>query len=215
MWYTILITLVVDAGGLLVLYALLRDRVRRATTSESQIAQIREEVSRLLVELNRTTDRNIVLMEDRIGSINELLAAADKKIGLLQREIEKHDVGTKIYSRLAQGRSPAVGGAPGPFDARRAAPEAPPAGPSLAVELSERPEEGARTRGGEDATARRGEGAPKRRREGPVGSEGDLQERVMMLHRAGFTSALIAGRVGIPLGEVELIISLEQRKGKA
>jgi hypothetical protein len=37
----------------------------------------------------------------------------------------------------------------------------------------------------------------------------------MMLYRAGFSASLIASRVGAPVGEVELIISLEQRKGQA
>ena len=72
MWYTILITLVVDFGGLLLVYVLLRDRVRRATTvAVRRSTEIREEVSRLLVELNQTTDRNIALMEDKIASLNE------------------------------------------------------------------------------------------------------------------------------------------------
>src|SRR5208337_3224345 len=105
MWYTVLITLMLDIGGLLLIYVLLRDRVRRAASSDAHIAEIRDEVSRLLVELNRTTDRNIALIEDRIASLNELLSSADKKIGLLRRETEKHDVGTQIYSRLAEGRS--------------------------------------------------------------------------------------------------------------
>ena len=95
MWYTVLITLVLDVGGLLLIYALLRDRVRRATSRDAHIAEIRDEVSRLLVELNRTTDRNIALIEDRIASLNELLSSADKKIGLLRRETEKHDVGPR------------------------------------------------------------------------------------------------------------------------
>ena len=113
MWYTVLITLILDVGGLLLIYVLLRDRVRRAASSDAHIAEIRDEVSRLLVELNRTTDRNIALIEDRITSLNELLSSADKKIGLLRRETEKHDVGTQIYSRLAEGRSRATG-APAP-----------------------------------------------------------------------------------------------------
>jgi hypothetical protein len=33
-----------------------------------------------------------------------------------------------------------------------------------------------------------------------------------MLHRSGFSAGLIAGRVGAPLGEVELIIALEERR---
>ena len=214
MWYTILITLVVDFGGLLLVYLVLRDRVRRASSTESRIAEIREEVSRLLVELNQATDRNIALMEDKIRALNEAIATADKKIGLLRRETEKHDVGSQIYSRLAEGRLPRASASPAerpaaeirgaesaeyrgaesagaqPAARRRtgsAEPRLAPAAPPLAVELSER----------------------------AGGAAGDVRERVMMLSRAGFTPSLIASRVGVPLGEVELIISLEQRKGQA
>jgi hypothetical protein len=222
MWYTILITLVVDVGGLIIIYALLRDRLRRATTAEAQIAEIREEVSSLLVELNQTTDRNIVLMEDRIASLNDLLGTADKKIGLLQREIEKHDVGTKIYSRLAETRPAAPLGASASGAGQAGAPrqaaaqveptvEAPPT-PPLAVELSVRTDQRAPlraepvARGVEQSDP--GPGRPAR------GAEGDVRQRVMMLYRSGFSPSLIASRVGAPLGEVELIISLEERKGK-
>ena len=214
MWYTILITLVLDFGGLLLVYILLRDRVRRATTSDSQIEEIRAEVSRLLVELNQTTDRNIALLEDKIASLNDALSAADKKIGLLHREIEKHDVGSQIYSRLAEGRAQRLP-MPDPLPPRgekapgvdRAVPpraETPPEKP-LAVELSEKPSE---------RDSRRADGALHVER-GEAPTAPDLRERVMMLHRSGFSSSLIASRVGMPLGEVELIISLEQRKGKA
>jgi hypothetical protein len=258
MWYTILILLALDVGGLLLVYALLRDRVRRATTAEAQVAEVRDEMSRLVVELNSTTDRNIALIEDRIASLNDLLAAADKKIGLLHREMEKHDVGTQVYSRLVEGRQGRVAPvappprrlagaeddegtrapgaaerqleAPGPRgreapreaaasasaapggrarsrEAPRATdrrePVAPPA--PLAVELSEMPAEP--RRGAESGSRGPGREAAA---EGP-----DLGERVLMLHRAGFAAPLIASRVGAPVGEVELIISLEQRKGRA
>jgi hypothetical protein len=191
MWYTILIMLVVDFGGLLLLYVVLSNRVKKATTVQSQIDEIREEVSRLLVELNQTTDRNVAVLEDKIASLNEVLSSADKKIGLLQREIEKHDVGSQIYSRLAERKpqrppeavpAPAVPPEPAQKTAPRSVPPRVEKAPALAVELSEKP---------------------------------DLHERVMMLHRSGFAPSLIASRVGVPLGEIELIISLEQRKGKA
>jgi hypothetical protein len=198
MWYAIFVTLVVDIGGLLVIYAVLRDRLQRAASAQAQVAEIREEVSRLLVELNQVTDRNLALMEDKVASLNDALSTADKKIGLLRREIEKHDVGSQIYSRLAEGRPrpvppPAAAQMPEPAPAPRPAEEREPP-PALAVELSEKP-----TSAGAAA----------------AGSAPDLRERVMMLHRAGFSLSLIASRVGAPLGEVELIVSLEQRKGQA
>jgi hypothetical protein len=205
MWYAILITLVIDVGGLLLVYVLLRDRVRRATSSEAQISEIRDEVSRLVVELNQTTDRNIALMEDRISSLNEQLSVADKKIGLLRREIEKHDVGTQVYGRLAETRP------------RPSAPSLPP----LSVELSEKPvppedERDAGLREWREPAPERPQAAAVPRAAVSVRREeaGDLRERVMLLFRSGFAASLIASRVGVPLGEVELIISLEQRKGQ-
>jgi hypothetical protein len=238
MWYTVLITLILDVGGLLLIYVLLRDRVRRAASSDAQIAEIRDEVSRLLVELNRTTDRNIALIEDRIASLNELLSSADKKIGLLRRETEKHDVGTQIYSRLAEGRSrvagaPAAG--PQPRQEREEMPQPQPrqerdggaggvaegaaarmtprvaagvaagSAPQLSVELSDGPE----------SRVERGGLESRQERDGAAGRPPDLQQRVVMLHNAGFAASLIASRVGVPLGEVELIIALQERKGRA
>jgi len=246
MWYTVLIMLVLDIGGLLLIYVLLRDRVRRAASSDAHIAEIRDEVSRLLVELNRTTDRNIALIEDRIGSLNELLSSADKKIGLIRRETEKHDVGTQIYSRLAEGRSRVPGAQaqvsrsrqehdqmPQPRQERgQVAPGVAAAGgaPPLAVELSDGPENRMgrsnlqESRGREDAVQSRQERdqtpQPRQEREGVAAGVAaekppDIQQRVVMLHNAGFAAALIASRVGVPLGEVELIIALQERKGRA
>ncbi len=126
MWYTVLITLVIDVGGLLLLYALLRDRIRRATSAAAQIAELREEVSRLVVELNQTTERNVALLEDRVSGLGELLTAADRKMALLQREIEKHDVGTRVYSRLVEGN---VRAAPGSARAAQIGTQAVPGGP--------------------------------------------------------------------------------------
>jgi hypothetical protein len=187
MWYSILITLIVDIGGLLVIYAVLRDRVRRAASAATQIAELRDEVSRLVVELNQTTERNVALLEDRISGLSELLGAADRKMALLAREIEKHDVGAKVYSRLAPG--PAAADSPASH---------------LSVELSE----GKRAQGPAEEPSPK---VPSARE--TAASRQDVRQRVVMLSHSGFSPHLIATRVGIPLGEVELIISLERQRG--
>jgi hypothetical protein len=61
-------------------------------------------VDRIIVELNSTTDRNITLLEDKVQRLEALLEQADKKIGILRREIEKHELTSKVYSDLAHSR---------------------------------------------------------------------------------------------------------------
>jgi hypothetical protein len=190
---TILILLAVEIGGLLVIYAVLRERVRRGTSAAAQSRELRDEVSRLVVELNQTTDRNIALVEDGIARLNEVLARADKKIGLLRRESEKHDVGVQVYSRLAEGRD-SVG--QGVAAANRASAAA------------------AHGAAGEPSFTRSGQPHPSPAEARDAGAV-DAHERVLELARGGFAPSLIAARVGIPLGEVELIISLERRKGQS
>ncbi len=192
----ILILLAVEIGGLLVIYAVLRERVRRGTAAAAQSQELRDEVSRLVVELNQTTDRNIALVEDGIARLNEVLARADKKIGLLRRESEKHDMGMQVYNRLAEGRGAVVQGARAANGARSAATKG--AGSVEGELLSARPGQ-ARA-----VSAEAGDAEPV-----------DAHERVLRLARGGFAPSLIAARVGIPLGEVELIISLERRKGQS
>jgi hypothetical protein len=96
---TIFILIAVNVAGYFVIFALLGRRLDRRASPDSRI---REEVNRLMVELNQTTDRNIALIEDRVAGLTDLLSRADKKIGLLRRENEKHDMGARVYGRIAQ-----------------------------------------------------------------------------------------------------------------
>jgi hypothetical protein len=168
---TVVILLAVEIGGLLVIWAVLRERVRRAASAASQAGELREEVGRLVVEMNQTAERNIALVEDAMARLNELLARTDKKIGLLAREADRHDGGMRLYGKLAE--------------ARRAAEPA---------------------SAGDAAVP--GAAAPAR---GPVPA--DPRAEVVLLSRQGFAPALIASRVGLPLGEVELIAAIEKRRG--
>ncbi len=171
---TIVILLAVELGGLAIVYAVLRERLRRAASAAAQSQELREEVSRLVVELNQTTERNVALVEDAIARLNELLARADKKIGLLRREADRHDGGLELYSRLAEARpasssvnGPPQPGPPQPGRPRAARAVAPGAAPAV-----------------------------------------DAREEAARLARLGFAVPLIAQRVGLPMGEVELIVRL-------
>lgn len=177
---TVVILLAVEIGGLLVIWAVLRERVRRAVSAASQAQELRDEVGRLVVEVNQTTERNIALVEDAMARLNELLARTDKKIGLLAREAERHDGGMRLYGKLS--------------DARRAA--QPQVAPAPRAPLGE------------------GSVPHPQQAVGPLSEHPpvDLRAEVALLSRQGFAPALIASRVGLPLGEVELIAAIENRR---
>ncbi len=99
------------AGGYLAVYLLLKRRLARALSAAAILGEVREEVNRILVELNQTTNRNITRIEDRIRSLNEVLGKADKRLALLARETEKQDLASRLYSELS-ARRPAPSGEP-------------------------------------------------------------------------------------------------------
>jgi len=137
-------------------YLILKRKIEKIANADSQLEEVREEVARVIIELNQTTERNIALIEDRISRLVELLSTADKKIGLLKRESEKHEVSQRVYSKLS-------------------------AKPVVNVPKS-------------------------------TGPKKDNQQEILRLHLAGFTPRVIARRIGLSMGEVELIISLSERK---
>ena len=104
---TILILAAV-AAGYAVVYFLLKKKIARALSSAAVLREVREEVNRILVELNQTTHRNVTLIEDRIAALSELLARADKKIALVRREEEKKELADRLYTELAARRREAA-----------------------------------------------------------------------------------------------------------
>jgi Mg2+ and Co2+ transporter CorA len=92
-------------AGFFVVYLILKQKLSKTFDPQTVLESIREEVDRIIVELNSTTDRNITLLEDKVQSLTSLIEQADKKISILRREIEKHELAGKVYSELAEKRT--------------------------------------------------------------------------------------------------------------
>jgi hypothetical protein len=135
------------------LFLLLRKRIERNLDPKELGGKVKEELTSIMVELNRTTDQNIGLLEDKIGELKALVEKAEKRIALLKREAEKQDAARDLYRQIGQSKKP------------------------------ER-----------------------------AGEKRSVQQEVVRLHREGFSPEVIAGHLGKTVGEVELIISVEQRK---
>ncbi len=161
-----LLLLVAVVAGYVVVYFILKKKISRTLGAANVLREVREEVNRILVELNQTTHRNVSLLEDRIASLAEMLARADKKIALARRETEKQELAEKVYSELAARRG------------QRPASEASTPNEPAAAPLSL-----------QDAAA-----------------------DAVRLAQAGLSPALIARRLALSLGEVELILTLAEHK---
>jgi predicted DNA-binding protein YlxM (UPF0122 family) len=138
-----------------IIYFMLRRWIERRVKPDEVGRKLRDELESIMVELNRTTEQNIELIEDKINRLQELLAEADKKLSVLKREAEKHEISRSIYDQIRSGRAGS--------------------------------------------------------KQGEVGDR-KIQKEVIKLHKEGFSPGVIAGYLGTTVGEVELIISLQNSK---
>lgn len=97
-----------------VLYIILNRKIDRQLNPKEMLDRIRDEVEDIIKELNHTTDRNIGLIEDRIAAIKGVLETADRRLSVLRREAEKHEMSSAVYSSILKrnkGPAPPPGGA--------------------------------------------------------------------------------------------------------
>jgi len=87
---------------LLILY--FRWYLRRRNVAKELLAEYRNEVDRLLADVDFVTDRDSQLVEERIKTLNQLLSDTDKRIAVYMKELERSRSGEALYSRL--GNSP-------------------------------------------------------------------------------------------------------------
>ena len=171
----------ITVPGLILIYFLLRREIRRSFSSNELFRQVESEVESVITELNRTTERNITLIEDKIRQLSQLIRQADHRMTLMQKERESgKDRG------MEQEPPP-----PKPPVYTRPVRSDPPKQPDLPIDLSPpavEPEPGL---------------LPEKRL--------TRREQVMLYHRQGLERTIIASRLGITLGEVDLIVSLGER----
>ncbi len=123
----ILLILALNIAGLFAVYFLLRARIRRFLELENLLGEVRAESRALVMELNETAERNVSLVEDRIGALRSLLEEVDRRIGVAHRELENRSAEKAVYEQLSR-RRPIVPRAGGPD----LFPSEPPAAPPFA-----------------------------------------------------------------------------------
>gem|GEM_PF-4560396 len=84
----------------LFLYFLLRRRLTYTNYLEKTLTLLNAEVEQLVLKLNQVSDRNISLLDSRIGTIKTLLARSNRVIDLLQREQKQNVKSAERYTEI-------------------------------------------------------------------------------------------------------------------
>lgn len=196
-----------------------RSYLKRRTGADRLLAEFREEVEKLVSEIDAATDRDATLVEERVRSLRALLEDADRRISAYTREIDRRGSEERAYAELGRRARPFRG-----TDAE----SAPQASPVRAETPPERP--------AEQRPEPQVEPPMETRRVGPAGpgpvetvqtpspgprfvraevpiepKPAPFAERVAELYRAGFSADLIAKRLGATVAEVDLAIALTGR----
>ena len=210
---TIILLVALDILGLLGIWLYVKYRLKRALEFEGLVEGLRKEIRALNIELNETAERNISLVEDRMEALKSLLDEADTRLGVMRRELENRAQETEVYTRIGRGRrlpteprgpEPLQKAAGGEAKARSLSPAAP------QLEAEEEPKGSAREqpirldlgrRVAEIVTAKESVIPPK-----------SMREEALDLYYKGFSADIIAARLGATVAEIDLLISLEERR---
>jgi hypothetical protein len=180
-----------------------RSFIKKRTAAEELLAEYRTEVYRLIAEIDAATDRDALLVEERITALKKLLEDTDRRISVYVRELDRSRSGEALYTSLGRGIRAALGPGeraaqtePGPAapPERAAAAEAPrppaPAGKPAPRHTAANGAEGA-------ASPDPGPAAPKPRK-----------AQIAELAASGLSAGEIASRLDLSLSEVDLALSL-------
>jgi hypothetical protein len=172
--------------------------LKRRTGHERILKEFREEVDKLILDINEATDRDAALVEDRVKALRTLMEDMDKRITVYSRETERRRSQEDGCVELGRLRSP------GPQNGPSKPSAALPSKTAASTQTVSSEQEG---RAGEPA------GPRIMRSSNPIEPKPlPFAERVAELYRAGFSSNLIAARLEATLAEVDLAIALAERR---
>jgi len=81
----------------------LKKRTQSAALLAAGLSERENEVARLIAEIDRITDRDSQLVEDRILKLKAILEETDKRIAVYLKELEKSNVSESLYTSLGRG----------------------------------------------------------------------------------------------------------------
>lgn len=163
-----------------------RSFLKKRTSKERILGEFRDEVERMIADVDAATDRDIALIEDRVKSLKTLLEETDKHIIAYKKEISRRTQEEQAYAELGRRQSRTV-----------IKPETPSEPTTQNIEIRER----VSTDGGSQPRFIRSESELKPKAP-------SFSEQVLELYQAGFSPELIASKLKVTVAEVDLAINV-------
>lgn len=169
-------------------------------TSDSILSEHRIEASRLILEIDSVTDRDVQLIEDRVKKLKAILEETDKRISVYTRELERSRTGEALYTSLGRGIRAALN-----THAETPAQEKKPAEPPAAAQPIQSVQTAAKPPSKPESEA----GAQSK-----TASRRHIRLQIDELAGQGLAAEEIASRLNISRAEVELAMNLSKRGAK-
>ena len=191
--YPALVLSVISLALCVLLFLYFRWYIKRRSAADELLAEYRTEVQRLLADIDFATERNLVLLEDKIAALKKLLEETDSRISVYTTELERSRSGAALYTKLGQeSRSQIVLQV---SDEKLAPPDEKRTGAENTDTENAVPEPA-----GQRKVAGKKTSAPAKKR--------NIRMQVAELSQKGYDAARIASKLKVSVSEVELILSL-------
>jgi hypothetical protein len=80
--------------------------IKKRTAVERIPEDTQEAVQQIIDEIDRITDRDSQLIEERVSQLKSILEETDRRIGTLSREVESRNRRDTAYAELGKGKKP-------------------------------------------------------------------------------------------------------------
>ncbi|MDR2923933.1 MAG: hypothetical protein LBU85_11420 [Treponema sp.] len=200
----------------------LRWYISQRTDASRLLEEYRDEVSRLITEIHAATDRDSLLVEERIKNTRKLLDDTDKRISVYTRELQRSRNSEAVYKNLGRGIREALGTIPAsPQEAASSAKQASSAKSAahakthVHTEINELPfsdeEKGPRIR---SEKKQRKQKTANTRSPGKPPEKTGIKMQIAQMALQGLSPTQIASRLKISLAEVDLALQLLNMNNK-
>ena len=105
---TILISLIICSVYSFIIYKVLSSKINKKIDNKTFLKEVHEEINSLITQINETSDRNVLLIENRLERLNNLISISDRSIVNLKNynnNIKKYE-SLKVEEEVIQEKVP-------------------------------------------------------------------------------------------------------------